>query len=74
MATRNGRSGIGNATRRSERLVALFVLAALLFNYPILSLFAGDSLVFGLPLLYVYLFVAWGVVIGLTGWILRRRR
>ncbi|SEO70592.1 hypothetical protein [Aquisalimonas asiatica] len=73
MGTRAGKSGIGNTTRRNERLVALFVLAVLLFNYPILSLFAGDRLVFGLPLLYVYLFVAWGVVIGLTGWILRRR-
>ncbi len=54
--------------------MALFVLAALLFNYPILSLFTGDRLVFGLPLLYVYLFISWGVVIGFTGWILRRRR
>ena len=66
------RNSIGGGSRRSERLIALFVLAFLLFNYPLLSLFAGDTLVFGVPLLYVYLFVVWAAVIALTGWILGR--
>jgi len=73
MATGNEKSGIGSASRRTERLVALFVVAFLLFNYPLLSLFADDALIFGLPVFTVYLFTAWGVVIALLGWILRRR-
>ncbi len=73
MSGAGNRNQIGAGSRRSERLVALFVIAFLLFNYPLLSLFAGDTLVFGIPLLYLYLFVAWGIVIALTGWILGRR-
>jgi len=50
---------------RGERLVALFILAAVAFHPPILNLFAVDSAVFGLPLLYLYVFAAWAVVIAL---------
>jgi len=60
--------------QRTERIVALALLAALLFNYPLLSLFARDGWVFGLPVLYVYLFSCWLLVLLLTGLVLRRRR
>ena len=73
MSGTDKRNTIAAGPRRSERLIALFIVAFLLFNYPLLSLFAGDTLVFGIPLLYLYLFVTWGVVIGLTDWILGRR-
>ncbi len=52
-------------TLKGQRLVALFLLGCLLFTYPILSLFAGGTQVFGIPLLYLYLFVAWGTLIGM---------
>ena len=74
MSGAGNRNTIGAGSRRSERLIALFVIAFLLFNYPLLSLFARDTLVFGVPLLYAYLFVVWAVIIALTGWILRRRQ
>ncbi len=74
MAGKGDRNTIASGSRRTERLIALFVAAFLLFNYPLLALFAGDRLIFGIPVLYLYLFVAWGVVIALTGWILRRPR
>lgn len=59
--------------QRTERIVALALLAALLFNYPVLSLFARDGWVFGLPILYVYLFGSWLLIILLAGLVLRRR-
>lgn len=47
----------------SQRLVALFGLGALLLTYPLISLFNHDATVAGIPLLYAYLFGAWGVLI-----------
>ena len=50
---------------KGQRLVALFILGCVLFNYPVLSLFnvAGDA--FGVPLLYVFIFAAWAVLVAL---------
>ena len=50
----------------NKRLVALFLLGCVLLNYPILSLVNLEILIFGLPLLYVYLFGVWCLLIGLT--------
>ena len=59
-------------TLKGQRLVALFLLGCLLFTYPILSLFAGSTQVFGIPLLYLYLFAAWGALIGMMALIVER--
>ena len=48
-----------------ERAAALFVLAILLFNPPLLSIFSADVRVFGLPLPYLYLFGAWVLIVAL---------
>jgi hypothetical protein len=48
-------------TARRDRFIGLFVIGAILFNPPILNLFGGT--VFGWPTLFVYLFVAWAVII-----------
>ncbi len=50
----------------NKRLVALFLLGCLLLNFPIISLFNLEILIFGLPLLYVYIFIIWCLIIGLT--------
>lgn len=42
-----------------QRLIALFILGWLAFNYPLLSLFNSAGTWFGVPRLYAYLFVAW---------------
>lgn len=55
-----------------QRLVALFLLGVLLFNYPLLQLFARDALVLGVPLLYCYIFVAWAALIGLIALVVER--
>ena len=49
----------------SERLVALFILGVLLFSPPFLLIFDNATTVVGIPVLYLYLFVAWAVLIGL---------
>ena len=48
---------------KGQRLVALFLLGCLLLNYPLISLSAGGADLFGLPLLYVYVFFAWALLI-----------
>ena len=50
----------------NKRLVALFLLGCLLLNFPILSLVNLEILIFGLPLLYVYIFSIWCLLISLT--------
>ena len=57
---------------KGQRLVALFLLGVLLFNYPLLALFAGSERVLGIPLLYLYLFTAWIALIGLMALIIER--
>ena len=57
-----------------QRLVAVFLLGTVLFNYPVLSLFNRAASAFGIPLLYVYIFLAWAGLIALVAWIAEHRR
>ena len=52
-----------------QRLVGVFLAAALLFNYPLLSLFDQAEPFMGVPMLYVFMFAVWGAVIALIAWI-----
>jgi hypothetical protein len=56
----------------AQRLVALFVAGALLFNFPLLALWDRDITVLGLPLFPAALFMLWAVLIGLLAWIVER--
>ncbi len=56
-----------------QRLVAVFLFGCLLFNYPLLYLFNIDQRLFGVPLLYIYVFAAWGLLIALTAAVVGRR-
>jgi len=47
----------------NEQSLALFLLGLLLFNPPLLWLFSVDGFLFGIPVLYVYIFAAWAVFI-----------
>ena len=53
-------------SKTNKRLVALFLLGCVLLNFPILSLVNLEILIFGLPLLYVYIFGIWCLLISLT--------
>ena len=59
---------------KGQRLIALFLLGCLLLNYPLFSLFSGATRVFGIPLLYVYVFFIWALLIALMAYIIERRR
>lgn len=55
-----------------QRLIAAVAAGGLLLNYPILSLVDRPAMVFGIPLLYAYLFVVWAALIGLVAWVVER--
>jgi len=57
---------------KSQRLAALFLLGALLFNYPLLALFNTTAMVLGIPVLYAYIFGAWALLIGLLALVVER--
>ena len=59
---------------KGQRLAALFLLGCLLLNYPIVSLFAAAARVLGVPLLYVYVFVAWAILIALMALVVERSK
>ena len=58
--------------RRGQRLAAVFAFGALVLNYPIVSLVSFESTVFGIPVLYLYLFFIWAVLIGMMALIIER--
>jgi len=49
--------------RQNERLVVMLVLGVIALNYPLLSLFSKVQLLFGIPILYLYIFTVWLVFI-----------
>ena len=59
--------------KKYKRLVALFLFGLILFNYPILSLLNLDILVSGLPLVYIYIYGIWGLLILLAALATRNR-
>jgi hypothetical protein len=58
---------------RAQRLAALCLFGIVLFNYPLLAAFNVRATVLGIPVLYVYFFVAWGVLIALMALVAERR-
>jgi hypothetical protein len=56
-----------------QRLVAVFLVAVLLFVSPVTTLFDRGAFLFGVPVLYLYLFAAWAAVIVAITWIVERR-
>lgn len=57
-------------TARRDRMVGLFLLGLVLFNPPVLNLFSGT--INGWPVLYLYLFGAWALMIGLLAVVVER--
>jgi len=56
-----------------ERLVAAFLCGCVLFNYPLLALFDRRVDLFGMPLIYLYVFVAWAGLIAVMACVIERR-
>jgi hypothetical protein len=51
---------------KSRRLAIVFILGVILLNYPILSLFNVPRFFFGIPVLILYLFTIWALLILIT--------
>jgi len=58
---------------QGQRFVALCMLGLLMFNYPILALFNVSGTLFGVPVLYAYIFVAWAALIALMAFVAESR-
>ena len=59
--------------RKNKRLVGLFLLGWALFNYPLLSLFNLKAIIFGVPLLFFYVFTGWTILILLAAIVTKTR-
>ena len=65
---------MSKSSRKGSRLLGVFLLGCLLFNYPMLVLFNTRMTILGVPLLYAYLFTAWALLIALAAFIMERTR
>ncbi len=54
-----------HANHRNDRLVALFLLGVVAFTPPLLRVFGSAATLFGLPLLFIYIFLTWAAVVAL---------
>jgi hypothetical protein len=61
-----------NDETKAQRFVALCMLGLVLFNFPILTLFNVPGTLFGIPVLYAYLFFAWAALIALMALVANR--
>jgi len=61
------RSGIS-----SERIVGLLILGIVMFSPPFILIFDKPVLVAGIPLLFLYLFLAWAALIALMMLVVER--
>ncbi|MBO0935789.1 hypothetical protein J2I47_04435 [Fibrella sp. HMF5335] len=57
---------------KSTRLFLLSLVFLLLFTEPMISLVNGQRMVWGVPALYVYVFVAWALMIGVLVFVIHR--
>lgn len=60
--------------RKNKRLVGLFLLGSVVFNYPLLSLFNLKTRILGMPLLIIYIFSAWVLLILLAALTTKTRK
>jgi len=61
------------SSRMGQRLIGLFLLGCLLFNYPMLAVFNARGAVLGIPVLYAYVFTTWALLIALMALVVEKR-
>lgn len=65
---------MGRHNLTGQRLVAIFLIGLLALNYPLLSIFSTTGLLWGIPILYIYLFVSWIALIVAMALMIELRR
>ena len=63
---------MSDTAAKTARFAAAFILGVLLFNFPVLALFNLPGMLFGVPLLYLYIFAAWALLIALMALVAER--
>ena len=61
-------------SQRTSLLIAIFVAAFLVLQYPLITIANRATSVRGIPFLYLYIFVVWLLMIGLLGILLEHKR
>jgi len=49
--------------------IVTFLFAILALNPPVLTIFSVEVFLFGIPLLFLYLFAVWVMIIAMVAWI-----
>ena len=62
------------ANDKTFKLLGIFFLAILAFNFPILNLFGKEKAILGIPVLFAYIFLSWAVVIFFTARIVESKK
>jgi hypothetical protein len=58
------------------RLIGIYILGCVLMSYPVMTIFNVEIMLFGIPLLYLYIFVSWLAIVlllFLVSWKHKRR-
>lgn len=63
---------MGIITMKSVRLLLLSVLFVALLNEPVITIVDRPVLLLGIPLLYCYVMLIWGLLIGLLAYLIHR--
>ena len=58
---------------KSAKLIGFFIIGLVLLTFPIINLFGRELFVGGIPLLYVYVFGVWLMLIIIVRQILKSR-
>ncbi|PRY85975.1 hypothetical protein [Mongoliibacter ruber] len=61
-------------TLKSQYLVTLFFAGMFLLNYPLMGIYNINKKLLGIPVLYLFVFALWLMVILLTYWIIRKTK
>lgn len=61
-------------TLKSQYLVTLFFAGVFLLNYPLMGIYNINKKQLGIPVLYLFVFALWLMVILLTYWIIRKTK
>lgn len=59
---------------RITKLAMVSMVFFLLLNFPLLTIFDKQSMIWGVPALFFYLFAVWVIMIAFVFWIVRHRK
>ncbi len=57
-----------------QKIIGLTILFGLLFNFPFIGIFNRPNIIFGFPILYLYIFLTWLIFIGLLFWTVEKNK